>query len=394
MTLCVISAKGRLALSAFLLLQLSMTAKAQESSSWSSGTMVAPGQRAGDVKIIKVDPSRKQQPKPVLQPNPVIGTAAHKFTPPVAPQPGAVPQVPGSAVKALGQGSISVAKTAAAQGEDAAYEAFDQGKYITALDLALKAAEKNDPQAHTLAGRIYQEGLGVSRDALLAAQWYRRGAELGDVEAMFAFGVMLADGDGIQKDRAGAGKMFDEAARRGHVLANYNLALLFLKGDGKPESPHRAALHLQYAAENGIAAAQYDLATLYATGVGVEPSAFTASEWLGRAADAGYPDAEVEYGVWLFQGRGVMPSQSRGALYFRSAAEKGVAVAQNRLARCYAHGAGVSADLGEAAKWHAIAKAGGVEDPGLDQLLGKLSRAERQKAQAAAEAWLDKSKVQ
>src|SRR5262249_54958814 len=40
-------------------------------------------------------------------------------------------------------------------GEDAAYEAFDQGKYLTALDLAQKAAEKGDPQAHTLVGRIY-----------------------------------------------------------------------------------------------------------------------------------------------------------------------------------------------------------------------------------------------
>ena len=49
--------------------------------------------------------------------------------------------------------------------EDAAYEAFDQGKYLTALQLATKAAELGDPQAHTLVGRIYAEGYGTSKNS-------------------------------------------------------------------------------------------------------------------------------------------------------------------------------------------------------------------------------------
>ena len=71
-------------------------------------------------------------------------------------------------------------------GDDAAYEAFDQGKYVTALQLAVKAAERGEPKAHTLVGRIYAEGYGTSKNSGLAAQWYARGAELGDPEAMFA----------------------------------------------------------------------------------------------------------------------------------------------------------------------------------------------------------------
>lgn len=384
-----------------------MPALAQDSSSWTSGTMVPRAQRPGAAKLLKSDPG-KTVPKAVPPPadgagalRPTIGVGP-KFTPPATQSSGSdLPVIPpdkggaGAASGATGPGTLGGSSTISKSttGDDAAYEAFDQGRYLTALEVARVAAEKGEPSAHMLIGRIYQEGLGVAIDPVLAAQWFRRGAELGDVESMFAFGLMLAEGEGIQKNRAGAAQMFDEAARRGHILANYNLALLFLTGDGKPLNPYRAAGHLQYAAEAGIAVAQYDLATLYATGTGVEASAFTASEWLRRAAEAGHTEAEVEYGIWLFQGRGVPVSQSAGAMYFKSAAMKGSPVAQNRLARCFANGAGLQADVGQAATWHLIAKVGGVTDKTLDEIVAKLPKADRAKAQAAADEWIEKLKA-
>src|SRR5262245_11962779 len=89
--------------------------------------------------------------------------------------------------------------------DDDAYEAFDKGYYLTALELAVRAAELGEPQAHTLVGRIYAEGLGTSMNVPLAAQWFVRGAELGDPEAMFAYALMLAEGRGIDRDRSKAG---------------------------------------------------------------------------------------------------------------------------------------------------------------------------------------------
>jgi len=277
--------------------------------------------------------------------------------------------------------------------DDPAYEAFDQGKYLTALDLATKAAEKGDPQAHTLVGRIYAEGNGAPQNLALAAQWYARAAELGDPEGMFAYAVMLAEGNGVPKNREAAAKLFEAAAAHKHALANYNLALLFLRGDGKPENPYRAFAHMQFAAESGVAAAQYDLGTLYATGTGVDPNAFEAAKWIGRAAAAGHTEAQIDYAVMLFQGHGVPPDPKRGAQLFRAAAEKGATVAQNRLARCYAHGAGVETNLVEAAKWHLIAKAAGQPDESLDKVVAKLSKADRAKAEKAAAEWRDRTQV-
>lgn len=285
-------------------------------------------------------------------------------------------------------------KTSAGEIEEAAYFAFDQGRYLTALDLAQKAARKGDPQAHTLIGRIYEEGYGVPMDTKGAAQWYAKGAELGDMEAIFALGVLSVEGRGMAKDDSAAARYFETAAAKGHALANYNLALLFLKGSGKPENPHRGFMHMRYAAEQGVVAAQYDLGTLYATGIGVDPNAFEAAKWIGKAANAGHTEATLEYAVLLFKGHGVPPDQKRGADLFRSAAEKGIAAAQNRLARCYAHGAGVAKSPKEAAKWHLIAKAGGVEDEQLDKLLAGLPRSDRLAAEKAASEWRERALVQ
>jgi TPR repeat protein len=95
----------------------------------------------------------------------------------------------------------------------------------------------------------------------------------------------------------------------------------------------------------------------------------------------------------LFRGQGVPVDEKRGAEMFRAAAEKGLPSAQIRLARCLAHGAGVQANLTEAAKWHLIAKSGGLADEGLDKILSKLSKAERSKAEKEAADWRDRAQI-
>ena len=138
-----------------------------------------------------------------------------------------------------------------------------------------------------------------------------------------------------------------------------------------------------------MATAQYDLGTLYATGTGVDPNAFEAAKWIGKAAAAGHTEAQVDYAVILFRGHGVPPDPKRGAQLFRAAAEKGVAVAQNRLARCYcARRRAWRRTWWRPPKWHLIAKAGGeADDASLDKVVAKLSKADRAKAQKAADEW-------
>ena len=164
----------------------------------------------------------------------------------------------------------NIQSTVPATGEDAAYTAFDQGQYLTALKLAeeRRAAANRKPIPSSRGST--SEGLGVQKDDKKAFEFYRRAAELGDVQGTFALGIAFAEGRGVAKDRKAAAELFEKAALTGHAEANYNLGLLFLKGDGKPENPIRAYQHIRYAAEKGLAQAQYDLAEFYGTGTGVD----------------------------------------------------------------------------------------------------------------------------
>ncbi len=346
-----------------------------ETSSWQQRISPAPAAkpRAKDetrVKSRSIEPS--QAPKGPL------GKAATAPAPKTPLGPTTVP--------------VATEAEALAQGSDAAYEAFDQGKYLTALALAAKLAQKGDAIAHTLVARIHAEGLGVPQDAKLAAQWYARGAELGDLEASLALGTQHARGEGVAQDYVRAAQLFESAASKGHPQAVYNLALLFLSGKGKPELPHRGFMLILYAAEKGVVAAMYDVGTLYATGTGTTANAFEAARWIGLAANEGHPEAEVEYAVILMKDHDVPPEQrdkmrKRAVELLRSAARKGLAVAQNRLAQCYQNGLGTAKNRLEAAKWHLVAKAGGHEDAGLDKLVEALAPPERQRAAAAAAEW-------
>lgn len=279
-------------------------------------------------------------------------------------------------------------------GEDAAYIAFDQGQYLTALKLAEEAAARGEVQANTLIARIYAGGLGVTKDEVKAFGLYSKAADLGDIAATFELGVMLAQGRGAEKNREAAGLNFEKAARAGHAEANYNLGLLFLTGDGKPENAYRAFEHIRFAAEKGVVQAQYDLAALYQNGKGTDANAAEAARWLSRAAERGLPQAQYDYAVLLLKGFGLTKDEPKALGLLKAAAESGIAGAQNRLAYLHIEGvAGAQKDAVEAAKWRLLAMRGGLADPKLDDWLAKLDKAQQQKAEMAAQAWADRVAV-
>lgn len=335
-------------------------------------------------------------PAPKADSKPAAKVQSRKVEPSQAPKGPLGAASSAKLVKPVLGPATATAPTTGQGGADAAYEAFDQGRYLTALTLATKQAEERDPQAHTLVARIHAEGLGVPQDQKLAAQWYQRGMELGDVEAMLGLGLMHARGLGVAQDYAKAAELMEKAAATGHAEAVYNLALLFLAGKGKAENPQRGFRLMQYAAEKGVMAAMYDLGTLYATGAGTEANAFEAAKWIGKAANEGHPEAELDYAVILLKDHDVPAEQkaklrARAVELLRSAGTKGIVAAQNRLAHCYLGGVGVTKDLVEAAKWHLVAKAGGVDDEVLEKAAGGLNRADRQKAALAAAEWREQT---
>lgn len=267
-----------------------------------------------------------------------------------------------------------------------AYDAFEEGKYLTAKELAEKAAKKGEGNAYTLLGRIYAGGLGVPKNAKEAAKWYELGAGKDEVHSLVALGKQYAVGDGVKKNKFKAANFFERAAKKGEPQAQYNLALIYAKGEGRKQDVFAAAEWLKKAAENDLVVAQYDLGTLYSLGQGVKKDPIQAAKWTGKAAKQGHSTAELEYAIMLFKGRGVKKDERAAFTFFKSSATKGNPIAQNRLARLYAYGIATNPNPVQAAKWHMIARNAGIADMKMDLFIAKLPKDMKEKAQAEIDA--------
>jgi TPR repeat protein len=68
-------------------------------------------------------------------------------------------------------------------------------------------------------GTAHYLGRGASKDAALAARWYREAANGGDVGAQYLLASMYEQGDGVAQDLRLARYWYDIAARNGDEAA-------------------------------------------------------------------------------------------------------------------------------------------------------------------------------
>ena len=191
-----------------------------------------------------------------------------------------------------------------------------------ARPFAVYKAERGDPEAQVMMGRLYSAGLGGKpQDYELAALWYRK------------------------------------AARQGDSYAQKELAGLYAEGKGVPQDYELAALWYRKAAKQGDSYAQKELAGLYAEGEGVPQDDELAVHWYGKATRERY--AQWWLGDMYYGGRGVPQDRAKAALWYRKAAERGYADAQMMLGIMYAFGRGVPQDHVQAYAWYDLAAAAG-----------------------------------
>ncbi|OJU97752.1 MAG: enhanced entry protein [Shinella sp. 65-6] len=250
---------------------------------------------------------------------------------------------------------------------DDAYGAFQRGRYLTAMDLALPRAQLGDPAAQTLVAEILDRGLGVKRDRDQAMFWYQQAANGGDPTGMFKYAVLLMERSGSKEDRKKADDLMKKSADLGNPSAQFNYAQV-LVADSPGEKGLREALpYYEKSAEQGIADAQYALSQIYLN-LSDLPQEKTkrAREWLLRAARAGVDTAQLDLGMWLVNGTAGERDYEAGFNWLKRAAEGGNAVAQSKLAQLYIHGIGTRSDPVEAAKWFVLARRAGLNDPSLE----------------------------
>jgi hypothetical protein len=112
--------------------------------------------------------------------------------------------------------AASVPSPSAAAGSFAAgVKAFDQGRPQEAFALWLPLAEQGMAAAQFNLAVLYEQGLGVAKNDVEAARWYRAAAERGDVAAQLKTGSLYEQGVGVARDVDRAGFWYGEAAKGG-----------------------------------------------------------------------------------------------------------------------------------------------------------------------------------
>jgi TPR repeat protein len=173
--------------------------------------------------------------------------------------------------------------------------AYDKGRWNDAVRLLTPLAEQGNPQAEEKLGRLYQRGKGVTRDYVIAENWYRKAAEQGDAVAQARLGFMLRLGVAGTRDYGAALKWYRLSAGQGNALGQVGLGYMLLEGVAVPIDHKTAADWFRKAALQGDALAMLELGTLYESGRGVPQDYAQAWAWYMRATK---DDGEYEQDVF------------------------------------------------------------------------------------------------
>jgi TPR repeat protein len=94
-------------------------------------------------------------------------------------------------------------------------------------------AEKGDAKSQWVLGNAFELGfLGVAKDYVEAAKWYRRAAEQGFAMAQNDLGVCYRNGEGVTRDAVEGAKWYRQAAKQGDATAQYYLGACYVQGEG------------------------------------------------------------------------------------------------------------------------------------------------------------------
>lgn len=258
-----------------------------------------------------------------------------------------------------------------------AHLAFLDGEFDQALPVLASSASSGDPDSQFMLATMYEQGLGIPQDLVIAAELYRRASDLGSAEAQYSLALMIRSGSGISQDFAAAADRFRLAAQQGHPGAQLELSTMCFLGIGTkadedeaitwlersaeydPEAQYRlgnlsyewladrreAATLYQKAAEQGHAGGQFKLGFLYLRGEGLERSSAQCETWYRIAAENGHAEAQVQLGRIYHEGWWRDPNYREAAKWYRLAADQGFAYGQHLLGLLHETGQGVPQDI-------------------------------------------------
>lgn len=183
-----------------------------------------------------------------------------------------------------------------------------EGRHVTknaeeAFALAIRCAEEGGEEARRIIGKLYAEGLGVSKSLPDAVYWLRIATDDGDHRAEIMLDGILKTGCLPPSDRFP--RNFAEIlklAESGRPAACYEAGVFYIRGQGTPRNETEGARWILRAAELGVARAQWHIADILEAGRYVPRDPEAAARWreIHRATLADLPHIPANDSETLF----------------------------------------------------------------------------------------------
>ncbi|OHS93305.1 hypothetical protein TRFO_11932 [Tritrichomonas foetus] len=175
-----------------------------------------------------------------------------------------------------------------------------------AIEYFKQAASKKLPESQYQYGCILADGIGLERNPVEAARYFKYAIENGNADANAGLGELYEKGDGVPRDYAKALDCYRQAANMNSMRGCINLGRFLLKGIGGTEILVNDGIEsLKKAADNEIPEALYLLGEFYHYGIVdpndpsnylLEPTPETSISYLTQASQLGSKEAQILLG--------------------------------------------------------------------------------------------------
>lgn len=215
-----------------------------------------------------------------------------------------------------------------------------------------------DTLANYFLGFAFENGLGVTKDAKKAVEFYTQSADNGYALAKMNLGNCYVHGNGVQQDYQKAKLLLEEAAGDGIDMANVNLAYMHLLGQGVEKDNYKAVRLYLKAAEAGIPHAMQQAGIMLLAAKDIPNDFELAKKWLEEAEKYDLAPAIFHLGRMHMFKLGVPLNPQLAYNKFKKASALGYAEASNQIGVILYK----SSRFADAKKWYEKALKQGLRD--------------------------------
>ena len=214
-----------------------------------------------------------------------------------------------------------------------------------------KAIKQNNGFAYSRVGYMYERGLGVIQNYYQAVKFYNKALEYGEPAGHAHLGYAHLTGSGVERDYDKAFQYFLTSANKGSPLGIAWLTMCYRQGIGTERDTDKAIKLIMKSVKQSNPLGLAMLGDMYLKGTSVEQSFETALKYIRASAKRGNPFGIGLLGFMFENGYGgVERDESKAAKYYNIGAQQKDIFSQMRLARVYWLGLGVPADAGKSEK--------------------------------------------